>query len=282
MHGCGVALSRSTDAGSVHLTYRPVAMLHASLTPTSTTRRAAPRAAVIADDGGHAFRSIAEIMELLRSALPIRRRLLHAGDAIYRNGERFTDLHIVHSGFFKGVTVSADGREQVVGLHFKGDWLGFDGIAQGHYDCDAIALDTGEVWSVRYASLIAASVDRPELLATMHAAMSRELACDREWMMSLCTLPVDARVAHFLRYWADALAQRGLRTDRITLRLSRAEMGNYLGMTLESVSRALSKLAKAQVIAFAEKGRRTVQIPNVDALGAYIERSLVPNAATVQ
>ena len=64
--------------------------------------------------------------------------------------------------------------------------------------------------------------------------------------MSVCTLPADARVADFLRYWAESLAKRGLRTDQITLRMTRAEIGNYLGMTLETVSRALSKLAREQ------------------------------------
>ena len=73
-------------------------------------------------------------------------------------------------------------------------------------------------------------------------------------MLSLCTLPADARVADFLRYWADALAERGLRTDQITLRMTRAEIGNYLGMTLESVSRALSRLARGDVIRFHRKG----------------------------
>ena len=86
-------------------------------------------------------------------------------------------------------------------------------------------------------------------MAVLHEAMSREIARDRDSLMSVCTLPADARVADFLRYWAESLAQRGLRTDQITLRMTRAEIGNYLGMTLETVSRALSRLARDQVIA---------------------------------
>jgi CRP/FNR family transcriptional regulator, anaerobic regulatory protein len=184
----------------------------------------------------------------------------------------------VNSGFFKVVNLAPDGREQVVGLHFKGDWLGFDGIADGRHGCDAIAIDTGEVWAVRYADLIAAAAVQPELLAILHEAMSREIGRDRDSMLSLCTLPADARVADFLRYWADSLAERGLRTDQITLRLSRAEIGNYLGMTLESVSRALSRLARASVIRFNEKGRRDIEIPELGALSAFIEGSLAAGA----
>ena len=91
--------------------------------------------------------------------------------------------------------------------------------------------------------------------------MSREIARDRDSLMSICTLPADARVADFLRYWAESLARRGLRTDQITLRMTRAEIGNYLGMTLETVSRALSRLARDELIRFAEKGRRDIQHP---------------------
>ena len=147
---------------------------------------------------------------------------------------------------------SADGLGHGAELgHDAGDH-GFDGLADGRHDCDAIAMDTGSVLSIRYDELLGAGMREPALLTAFHAAMSRELARDRSSLMSLCTLPSDARVAEFLRDWADSLASRGLRTDRITLRMTRAEIGNYLGMTLESVSRALSRLAREQVISFAE------------------------------
>lgn len=222
---------------------------------------------------------IAACLDLLRDALPIQRRVLHAGDTIYQAGERFTCLHVLNSGMVKVVNLSPDGREQVVGLHFRGDWLGFDGIATGHYGCDVIAMDTGEVWSFRYDALLEACAAKPALLQVLHEAMSREIGRDRDSMMSLCTLPADARVADFLRNWAEALADRGLRTDQITLRMTRAEIGNYLGMTLETVSRALSRLARTDVIRFAEKGRREIQIPQVAALDAFIQRCVAPAAA---
>ena len=180
---------------------------------------------------------------------------------------------------FKIVNLSVDGREQVVGLKFRGDWMGFDGIAAGQYGCDAVAMDTGELWVVRYDALLAECTRHPALLAALHEAMSREIARDRDSLMSVCTLPADARVADFLRYWADSLARRGLRTDQIRLRMTRAEIGNYLGMTLETVSRALSRLARDNIIAFAEKGRRDVHIPDVDALAAFVQRCLAPAPA---
>ena len=224
---------------------------------------------------------IAESLDLLAS-LPIQRRIVHAGDRAYHAGERFVSLHIVHSGFFKTVTLSADGREQVVSLHFKGDWLGFDGIADQRHSCDAVALDTGELWSIGYDQLLRRCAEQPALLGLLHGAMSREIGRDRDSLMSLCTLPADARVAEFLRYWAESLTERGLRGDAITLRMTRAEIGNYLGMTLESVSRALSRLARERVIRFAEAGRRHVQIPDLGALLEFVQASLVPAPRVLQ
>jgi len=225
---------------------------------------------------------IADTMKLLQEKLLIQRRVVHAGDKVYQAGETFSCLHILNSGLFKVINLSADGREHVVALHFRGDWLGFDGIAGGRYGCDAVAMDTGEVWSVRYDALLQACAEHPALLTMLHTAMSREIARDRDSLMSLCTLPADARVANFLQYWADSLAQRGLRTDQITLRMTRAEIGNYLGMTLETVSRALSRLARADIISFSEKGRRDIMIPDVNALTGFVQRSLAVEPATMQ
>jgi CRP/FNR family transcriptional regulator len=228
-----------------------------------------------------AAQRIVDTLKLLQDQLPIQRLVVRAGDTVYQAGQRFENLYILNSGFVKIVNLSADGREQVVALHFKGDWLGFDGIANGQHGCDAVAMDTGEVWAIGYGALIRVATSQPAVLSVMHQAMSREIGRDRESMMSLATLPADARVADFLRTWADALAQRGLRTDQITLRMTRAEIGNYLGMTLESVSRALSRLARGDVIRFNEKGRRDIQIPEVGALTAFIQRCMAPAAAAV-
>jgi len=242
---------------------------------TPSLAAGAPRSGDSEDDQ-RASRDIADTLKLLADTLAPQRRVVHAGDVIYQTGERFANLYVLNSGFFKLVTLSPDGREQVVSLKFRGDWLGFDGIAKGAYACDAVAMDTGDVWVFRYDTLLGACVRCPELLTALHAAMSREIGCDRDSLMSLCTLPADARVAEFLRHWAQSLAQRGLRSDQIMLRMTRAEIGNYLGMTLETVSRALSRLARDKVIDFAEKGRRDIRIPNVEALSAFVQRCLSP------
>jgi CRP/FNR family transcriptional regulator len=248
-------------------------------TPSIAPQRLAPVPSLPSTDTSANQRSsqhIADTLKRLNEVFAPQRRVVHAGDSVYQAGERFGNLYILNSGFFKIVNMSADGREQVVGLKFRGDWLGFDGIAHGQYACDAIAMDTGEVWVIPYSALLTACTRELDLLTVLHEAMSREIARDRDSLMSVCTLPADARVADFLRYWAESLAKRGMRTDQITLRMTRAEIGNYLGMTLETVSRALSKLARDKVIAFAEKGRRDVHIPDVGALSSFVQRCLSP------
>jgi len=221
----------------------------------------------------------ASVLALIDACLSPRRQLVHRGDVICRGGDALDNLYILNSGLFKILRQSADGREQVVGFKFRGDWLGFDGIAEGRYACDAVAMDTGEVWSIRYDDLLTACCSDRSLAAALHAAMSREMAHDRDSLMSVCTLPADARVAHFLRHWAESLARRGQRTDEIALRMTRAEIGNYLGMTLETVSRALSRLARDGLISFASKGRRDLRIPDVQALSAFVQRCLAAPAA---
>jgi CRP/FNR family transcriptional regulator, anaerobic regulatory protein len=249
-----------------------ITALTADHRPTTTISSSQPSPAAARMRGAN---RIGQTLQLLEKHVPMTRRIVHAGDAVFRVGDALDCLSVIHSGVFKTVNLTPDGREHVVGLHFKGDWLGLDGIAQAQHGCDAVALDIGEVWTIRYTTLLAACAKEPALLSLMHAAMSREIGRDRETMLSLCTLPADARVAEFLRHWADALAECGVRTDQITLRMTRAEIGNYLGMKLETVSRALSRLARDKVIGFGDGNRRDVLIPDVDALSDFVQASLV-------
>ena len=224
---------------------------------------------------------IARTLSLVPQRLPLTRRVLHAGEAVYRAGDALQCLYLINSGLFKTVSSAADGREQVAGLHFKGDWLGFDGIAEGQHGCDAVAMDVGEVWSVRYAALMQACAEDLSLMALLNEAMSRQITLGRDSILALCTLPADARVADFLRFWAQSLADRGQRTDQITLRMTRAEIGNHLGMKLETVSRALSRLAREGLIRFAPGGRRELEIDDVDALAGFVQRNLNPTQASI-
>ena len=217
-----------------------------------------------------------ESLRMVERYLPFTRRLVHADATVQLAGEPFTSLHIIKVGAVKTVALSASGREQVVGLLLPGEWVGFDCIATGVQACDAYAMDTCEIWSLRYDAMLRVAVAVPTILQAVCMAMSAQLARDRDWRFSICTLPADARVADFVLTWVHALSARDLRTDQITLRLTRAEIGSYLGMTLETVSRSFSRLNRCGLIRFEDKGRRYFAIPSVDALTEYVRNIVDP------
>lgn len=223
-----------------------------------------------------------ESLALMEQHVVFGRRKVLPEQEVYQCGQSFDTLYLVSSGLFKIVNLMPDGREQAVGLYFKGDWLGFDGIPTGRYGCSAIALDVGEVWTIRYDALLQASAKEPMLMRVLLAAISAQLGRNRDATLSMGTLTADARVADFLLQWARSLAERDMRTDQINVHMSRADMGNYLGLRLESVSRALTRLAQCGVIQFNERGRRDISIPSLDALSQFIQQSAETPAQLMQ
>jgi CRP/FNR family transcriptional regulator len=227
--------------------------------------------------GRQAARAAIDALLLIERALPVQRRLVHEGDALYRQGDRFDQIYVVNTGVLKLVNRSSDGRERITGFRFKGDWVGMDGMWTGQHECDAVSLDTGEVWSCSYAHLLDECRHVPQLLDVFLKSISLDFSQAREQMMTLCSLPTHARVAQFLCTWVEAMQARDLRTDEIALRLSREEIGSHLGMTLESVSRALNQLARTKLIGFVGKRRRAFRIPDIGALRDFIHGSETPD-----
>lgn len=214
----------------------------------------------------------AVVIDLLERHVPCVRTTWHGGDLVHRSGMPFDTLHLVVSGLVKVLYATEDGRERIGGLRLRGDWLGFDGLADGRHARDAVVIDAGQTLAVRYEALIAAGLRVPDLLRALHAAMGREAESDQATALAVCTLPADARVADFLRRWSESLAERDLRADEITLHLTRAEIGNHLGLTLETVSRAMSRLARDRVIRFDRRHPRELSIPARAELDRYIEQ----------
>jgi len=209
---------------------------------------------------------------LIERLVPFTRRTVHSGDCVQRAGDAFTGLSIVNAGVFKSLSRSTEGLERVACLHFKGDWIGFDAIGAGRCPCDVVALETGEVWHVGYGALLDSAAAVPALMHAVHSAMSVQAASDREWRLALTGLSADARVANFVRFWVVSQGERGLRTDQTVLLLSRSEIGSYLGLTIESVSRAFCRLARLGLIRFDGTGRRQLSILSLEALVDFVRR----------
>ena len=212
-----------------------------------------------------------ESLALLARHVQFVRRKCEVGDLIYRSGDRFDTVYVVGWGMCKEVNLMPDGREQATGLQFKGDWLGFDGILTGRHCCYAAAVELSEVWAVPYTTLMQVCTREPALMQLVLEAISSQLSGTRDAMMTMGTLKADARVGYFLLQWVRALQARGLRTDLISIHLSRADIASHLGMRVESVSRSLTKIAQSGAIEFNEPSRREISIPNLDALQDFVQ-----------
>ena len=215
-----------------------------------------------------------ESLTVLERHMPFTRRNLRTGEALHFAGDAFTRLHIVCLGSVKTVAVASNGRQQVVGLHFQGDWFDFDAVATRTFACDAYAMESSEVWGLCYATLLKTAANVPELMCALIKAMGRQVAYDREWRFAMGTLQADARVAEFIRYWSESLVARRQSVNSISLSLTRAEVGNYLGMTLETVSRSINRLARSGLIVFQDKGHRHFVIPCSTSLARFIEQGI--------
>jgi CRP/FNR family transcriptional regulator len=209
-------------------------------------------------------------IERLREHVPVLRRKIKAGQCVYRAGQAFHALYLVHVGCFKTSELSDDGREQVTGFRMRGDLIGVESIGLSAYACDAIAVEDGEVWELPYPPVLTACFGLPDMHARFTAAMAEEIRRDRAWMLALGTLSADQRVAAFLVDIAGRCAALGFSARHFILRMSRADMANYLALKHETVSRALSHLYDLGCI---EVLRREVKVLDADRLVALASGS---------
>lgn len=197
---------------------------------------------VVFDNGGARYMVAAAapgFPEELGAQWPVVRRRLHARQALFLAGQDRGALYYLHAGCMKTRVISSDGRERITGFPMRGDLLGLEALDLGAYACDAIALDVGEAWEVPCRHLDQA----PQALqAYVRRCLARELRRDWTWMLDLSTLGADARVALFLADLSDRLAALGYSANQLMLRMTRAEIGSFLGLTLETVTRALGRL----------------------------------------
>jgi CRP/FNR family transcriptional regulator len=169
------------------------------------------------------------------------RRTLERGEALFRSGDSFDSLYVVWTGFFKTRVWAQDGIDQVTGFQMGGELLGLDGIATERHSCDAVALADSQVCQIPYARLESLARKVPALQRQLHAVMSREITRNHAVMLLLGRMRADARLAAFLLNLIQRLKARGFSGSSLVLHMSREEIGSYLGIKLETVSRTLSR-----------------------------------------
>jgi len=196
-----------------------------------------------------------------------RRRPLKRGEYLYRAGGALQSLHAVRTGFLKSCVLHDDGREQVAGFHMMGELVGLDAIASGKHLCDAIALEDSETCEIPFSELEHLGQSVPTLLQHFHRIMSREIARDYGVMLLLGSMRAEERLATFLLNLSQRFAARGYSASCFNLRMTREEIGSYLGLKLETVSRAFSHFQSEGLIAVQSK---SIEIKDLDRLRALV------------
>lgn len=177
------------------------------------------------------------------------RRGLARGEYLYRAGDAFSTLYAIRSGFFKNDLVLKDGRNQIMGFHMPGEVLGVDGIGTGSYTCNAVALAEAEVCAIPLARLEDISHDAHDFSHRLHQIMSQEIVRDQRVMLLLGGEGAEVRLAAFLVDISQRFAARGYSASNFELPMTREEIGSFLGLKLETVSRMFSRLQRESLIA---------------------------------
>lgn len=182
-----------------------------------------------------------------------RSRRLKKGEFLFHIGESFNSLFAVRTGFFKTNIASQDGRDQVTGFFMSGELIGMDGICNNTHSCNAVALEDSEVCELPFGRLEELSQAIPSLQRHFMRLMSSEIVRDQGIMLLLGNMKSEERLAAFLMNLSQRLHLRGFSATDFILRMSREEIGSYLGLKLETVSRTLSKFNQSGLIAVEHK-----------------------------
>ena len=180
-------------------------------------------------------------------------RRLKKGEFLFHAGEAFVSVYAIRTGFFKTTVSTQDGRDQVTGFFMSGELVGTDGISLNKYACDAVALEDSEVCELPFERMDELSQKLPMLNMHFLRLMSREIVRDQSVMLLLGNMRAEERLAMFLLNLSDRLHVRGFAANDFILRMSREEIGSYLGLKLETVSRTLSKFHHEGLISVEHK-----------------------------
>lgn len=195
-----------------------------------------------------------------------QRRRIRKGEHLYRAGAPLAALYAVRSGFMKSCVLHEDGREQVAGFHMMGDLLGMDAIGGGRHMSDTVALEDTEVCEMPFPLLERLSQEVPSLQHQLHRVMSREIVRDYGVMLLLGSMKAEERLAAFLLNLSQRFAARGYSPTEFNLRMTRQEIGSYLGLKLETVSRAFSSFQEQKLMEVRQRHVRILDLPALRAL----------------
>jgi CRP/FNR family transcriptional regulator len=191
---------------------------------------------------------------------------LKKGDTLFRNGAQFTALYAVRLGSLKTTVLSGDGREQVAGYHMPGDLLGLDGMSDDRHGCESIALEDTEVCVIPFTRIEELARDVPALQRNLHKFLSREIERDHRVMLLLGSMRAEERLAAFLINLSERYKCRGYSSTEFVLRMTREEIGSFLGLKLETVSRLFSRFQEEGLVLVNGRSVKIVDMPMLQQL----------------
>lgn len=192
-----------------------------------------------------------------------RGRVTQRGEHIYRAGDEFSSVFAIRSGYVKTYRITDDGEEQITGFYFPGEIFGMDGISKHKYTNSAKTLESTAICEIPFERFQELTFEVPNLQRHFFQLMSQEIADDQQLITMLSKKTAEQRIATFLLMVSMRNVERGLSERRFRLAMSRTDIGNYLGLTVETVSRVLSRLSKEGVI---DLDQKEVVIVNIEQL----------------
>src|SRR6476661_1537216 len=205
-------------------------------------------------------------------AIIVRRRKVARDAHLYRMGDPFTNLYAIRLGHFKTFQINVSGEQQITGFQMAVELLGMDAIGTEHHHCSAVALEDSEVCEIPFTRLEELFGHIPMLLHHFHRMMSQEITREQSVMLLLGNMRASQRFAAFLVNLGSRYLARGYSSNSFQLRMSREEIGNYLGLTIESISRLLSRFKKMGLLQVSNREIVVLDPSRLKAIAAGTEK----------
>jgi len=216
---------------------------------------------------------VEQIDKIVKHSHPLRR-----GDYLFRTGDEFTSLYAVRSGSYKLFTYTGGGDEQILGFYFPGEIIGFDAINNNIHSSSALALEVSSYCSLPFARLEELSMVIPKLQHRVLQLMSKEISHENDLLTMLCNKNAEEKVSTFLITLSARFAQLGYSPTNFKLAMSRQDIGNYLGLSVETISRILGRFQKDNIIAINNKSVELLDLDRLIGISVKCNENLITDA----
>ncbi len=207
-----------------------------------------------------------------------RRRPLQRGEFAFRMGEDFHSIYAVRSGSVKTFILTEDGREQVTGFHLPGELLGLDAISGEAHPCTARALETASLCEIPFDQLETLWTVIPALPRQLMRVMGKEILHDQTLLMLMSKSNAEERLAAYLLNLSMRFGRRGYSVREYNLSMSRSDIGNYLGLAVETVSRIFTRFQDEGVLSVQRKYVQLLDMERLKALAGALDHGTAPTA----